>query len=88
VASARQNLPGLIRSAAREPQAIYRRGKLVAKVVDPATVERTQPRTLREMLVELQQICAEENYEFPEIVRDKRPRPLFGKRPKAKKRRR
>lgn len=67
IASARRNLPALIGMAAREPQRVYRRNKLVAAVVDPrvadAVSEANQP-TLGEAVSELQRICAEDDYEL------------------------
>jgi hypothetical protein len=69
IASARQRLPKLIAMAAREPQAVYRRDKLVAAVVSPelkqemdaAAVGGRGP-TLAAALDELRGLCAEEGY--------------------------
>jgi hypothetical protein len=69
IASARQNLPELVSLAAREPQDIYRRDRLVARVVsvDESSPPPARP-SLGEAFAELRQICAEENYtlEVPE----------------------
>jgi hypothetical protein len=69
VAAARQHLPRVIASAAREPQAIYRRAELVAAVVSPAVAARAAPPTpgpsLEHALAELRAICAEEEYDLP-----------------------
>ena len=63
IASARQNLPELVTLAAREPQDIYRRDKLVARVVgaDESSPPAGRP-SLAQAFAELRQICAEENY--------------------------
>lgn len=90
IATARQHLPKLIAAAAREPQRVYRRDKLVATVVSPeaaAQLEEQKRPTVAEVFDELQRICAEEKYDFPEIVRTTRPNP-FAPRPKPRKRKR
>ena len=83
VATARQRLPKVISSAAREPQEIYRRNRLVATVVSPefaeAVVESrravTRP-SLADAWAELRQICAEERYTLPTPRRrDRNPGP-------------
>ena len=81
IATARQNLPALIGMAAREPQEVYRRDKLVARVVGPQ-VTGVAKRPLAEALAELQQICAEEQYELTVAPRRDRPNP-FAKPAKA-----
>ena len=87
IASARQRLPALISSAAREPQAVYRRDKLVAAVVSPElceqlTVTRAAARRPRlgDALADLRQLCAEEAYAFPATRRRDRRNPLAGRR--------
>ncbi len=85
VASARQNLSSVIASAAREPQRIYRRNKLVAGLVAPSALPKEPGPTLAEQFRELQQICAEENYEFPPI--DRNDRPIAAARTPAQKKR-
>lgn len=69
VATARQNLPKLLAMAAREPQAVYRRDKLVATVVNPtlgakvADATRAETATtLADDLAELRRLCADEDY--------------------------
>ena len=84
IATARQNLAELVSLAAREPQEIYRRDKLVAWVisVDESTVALARP-SLADAFAELRRICAEENYalEIPErenrrnTITDPLPRP-------------
>jgi hypothetical protein len=77
VASARQGLPKLLALAAREPQAVYRRDKLVAAVVSPAIKQQIESagiggrgRSLAAALDELRGLCAEEGYvlEAPQRV--------------------
>jgi hypothetical protein len=88
IASARERLPTLIRSAAREPQAVYRRDKLVASVIGPnlfLEMERAQaaqkrPR-LAEALAELRRLCAEESYELPRPPRRNRSNPFAKSHP-------
>jgi hypothetical protein len=77
IASARQHLPKLIASAAREPQRVYRRNKLVAAVVSPEAAETLERRsTVAKLFDDLQRICAEENYELPVAPRTNRPDPF------------
>jgi hypothetical protein len=84
IASARQNFPTLVDLAAREPQDIYRRDELVAQVV-PAGVSLTQPQqTAREMLAEIQRICAEENYTLEIPPRTTRPNPFLERESRRK----
>jgi hypothetical protein len=77
IAGARQHFPTLIRMAAREPQDVYRRTTLVAKVVSPEALQEpgreTARKPLAEALSELQRICAEENYQLPQPARRDRP---------------
>jgi hypothetical protein len=80
IASARQRLPALISSAAREPQAVYRRDQLVATVVGPDAAEelkaaRERPR-VAEALAELRELCREEAYELPVAPRADRRSPV------------
>lgn len=69
IATARQHLPELVSLAAREPQDIYRRDTLVARIVsaDEASPRPVRP-SLADALAELRRICAEEKYtlEIPE----------------------
>ena len=79
IASARQNLPTLVSLAAHEPQDIYRRDKLVARVVSPAQSagDSPPPPTAAALLRELQRICADEDYELPQSPRTTRPNALL-----------
>lgn len=87
IASARQHLPEVVSLAAREPQDIYRRDKLVARVVSPEEPVAPPPRpSLREMLAELQRICAEENYSLPVAPRKNRRNAFTDPLPRPKRR--
>lgn len=83
IATARQHLPELVGLAAREPQAVYRRDKLVAAVVSPELAGEIQnllrPR-LATKLAELQRLCTEENYELAAPPRGDRANPLASRR--------
>ena len=72
IATARQHLPAVIRAAAREPQRLYRRDKLVAVVVSPSPADQVvvarRPK-LAERFAELQRLCGEESYELSLPVR-------------------
>lgn len=73
IATAREQLAALIVSAAREPQRVYRRDKLVATVVGPDAADQLEtanakPR-MAEAIASLHQICADENYELPTVPR-------------------
>ena len=79
IARARQSFSKVIRSAARSPQAIYHRRKLVAGVVDGATLseiletkERKGQKTIGAAFEELRAICQEEEYEL--VVSERRDR--------------
>lgn len=84
VAQAKQNLSKLLRAAAEEPQQIYRRDQLVAAVVDSATFaefeswrqEQKRSKTPSEVFAELRQLCADEDYELPEVARTDRANPF------------
>ena len=88
IASARQNLPELVSLAARGPQDIYRRDKLVARVV---SAEGSSPlpgrRSLADAFAELRQICAEENYALDVPARTDRRNAFTDPRPRPKRRR-
>src|SRR6266545_2912577 len=75
VASARQNLPTLIGLAAHEPQDVYRRDQLVARVVSPDAPSASKP-SVADALAELQTICAEERYTLRTSKRRDRPNPF------------
>jgi hypothetical protein len=71
IAKARQHLPKLIALAAREPQAVYRRDKLVAGVVSPELKQKIEATglayrapSLAAELEELRGLCAEEDYQL------------------------
>jgi hypothetical protein len=83
VATARRQLPALLGAAAREPQRVYKRNKLVATVVSPEVADRVGARpSLADSLGELQRLCAQEEYELPEVVRRDRPVPSQPRRRK------
>jgi hypothetical protein len=79
IATARQHLPEVLDKAAREPQLVYRRDKLVAAVVSPDLADKAvglgRP-SLATKLAELQRLCAEEGYELSAPPRRDRPNPL------------
>jgi len=86
IAQAKQNLSRVIRAAATEPQQIFNRDRLVAAVISGETLahfeawrrERQRSMPLTEAFAELRALCAEEDYEFPEVLRQDRPNPLAG----------
>lgn len=69
IASARRDISTLVSSAAREPQPLYRRNKLVAAVVGPdaagSLVKPGRRSAIADALTELRDICAEEGYALP-----------------------
>jgi hypothetical protein len=75
IASARQNLPTLVTLAAREPQDIYRRDELVARVVSPEHAPPVKP-SAADLLAAIQRACAEDNYTLELPARTSRPNPL------------
>jgi hypothetical protein len=77
IASARQNLPEVVTLAAREPQDIYRRNELVARVVAPGAQAgvREHP-SAAALLAEIQRVCADENYTLAVPARVDRPNPF------------
>jgi PHD/YefM family antitoxin component YafN of YafNO toxin-antitoxin module len=69
VAEAKQKLSDIVRQAAREPQLIYNRDRLVAAIVDAQTFaafqawcEQNERRSLADAFAELRQIADEEHY--------------------------
>ena len=79
IATARQHLPELVGLAAREPQRVYRRDKLVAAVVSPAladAVDNLRRPSLAAKLAELQRLCVEDSYELPAAPRRDRANPV------------
>ena len=84
ISSARQNLPALVAACAREPQAIYRRRRLVAAVLSPEALdelEAARKTTLGSAFARLRQICQEDGHELHPAPRTDRPNPFA---PKAK----
>ena len=69
--------------AAREPQDIYRRDVLVARVVSPDVAPPPKP-SMAAALAELQQLCAEENYTLEAPERRDRPNPFAPSSARAK----
>jgi len=91
IATARQNLTKLIGMAAREPQRVYRRDKLVAAVVSPELadqVETVRRSRLAAKLAEPPQLCADEDYALMVPVRRDRPDPFAARRGTRRARRR
>jgi hypothetical protein len=83
IATARQHLPQLVGLAAREPQLVYRRDKLVAAVVSPelaVEASRLGRASLASKLAELQRLCAEERYALAAPPRRDRRNPLAARR--------
>jgi hypothetical protein len=83
IATARQYLPELMRLAAREPQQVYRRDRLVAAVVSPELadeVQRLRRPGIAAKLAELQRLCAEDSYELTVPARQDRANPLDRRR--------
>jgi hypothetical protein len=76
IANARRDISTLVSSAAREPQPLYRRNKLVATVVSPdvagSLVEPGRRSAVADALTELRDICAEEGYTLPVPTRKNR----------------
>jgi hypothetical protein len=83
IATARQHLPEMVGRAAREPQLVYRRDKLVAVVVSPdladEVVNLRRP-SLAMKLAELQRLCAEEGYALSAPPRRDRANPFTSRR--------
>jgi prevent-host-death family protein len=83
IAEARQRFAELIESTAREPQPIYKRGTMVAAMVDAETFleflkwkEEQAGRTIDTAMEELRALCEEEGYEFAWPKRGDRPNPF------------
>lgn len=74
IADARRRFATVLRSAAREPQAIYNRDRLVASVVAPDQVERTP--SIADSFAELRRTCEEEGYELIVAKRRNRANPF------------
>lgn len=79
VAEAKQKFSEVIRAAARGPQLIYSRDRLVAAIVSRDAFEEfqdwkdSQRGSLAEAFTELRQICTEEGYSFETPPRRDRP---------------
>ena len=79
VAEAKKRFSEMIRRAGEAPQMVYRRNKLVAVVLDPATYRELEERqasagrTLLETTEEIRRLVAEEGYEL--VVPERRDRP-------------
>jgi len=85
IASARQNLPEVVSLAAREPQDIYRRDRLVARLVsaDETSPPPSRP-SLGDAFAELRQICKEEKYTLEVPARTDRRNAFSDPLPRAK----
>jgi hypothetical protein len=79
--------------AAREPQDIYRRDELVARVVAPDAAAAPRRPSPAELIANIRRVCADEDYELPVSPRTTRPNPFApatkppGKPTKARRRR-
>lgn len=87
IASARQNLPTLVGMAAREPQDIYRRDELVARVVSADSPPQLHAPSAAELIARIQRAIAKEAYDLPVAPRVDRPNALVGLGTKRKRRR-
>ena len=79
ISTARQQLPALVASAAKEPQAIYRRNRLVAAVLSPEALEElntARKATVGSAFARLREICREEDFTFVPAPRHDRPNPF------------
>ncbi len=79
ISTARQHLPALVASAAKEPQAIYRRKRLVAAVLSPEALDElkaARKTSVGSAFARLREICREENYELASAPRRNRPNPF------------
>ncbi len=84
ISQAKQNFSQMIRAAAKEPQYIHNRKQPVAAVISSETFalfetwlrEQQSRRPLSVAFAELRDLCAEEDYELPEIVRQDRRNPF------------
>jgi hypothetical protein len=79
ISTARQYLPALVASAAKEPQAIYRRNRLVAAVLSPEALDElnaARKNSVGSAFARLRAICREENYQLGSAPRRDRPNPF------------
>jgi hypothetical protein len=87
IATARQHLPEVVGRAAREPQLVYRRDKLVAVVISPERADEAAALRrpgLAAKLAELQRLCAEEGYELSAPPRRDRANPFASRRARGR----
>ncbi len=89
IATARRRFSDVVRSAAREPQALYNRGQIVAAVVDADELRAFQEwkasqsqRSLGDAFKDLRAICLAEHYELAVAQRADRPNPFDDPRAK------
>ena len=79
VTEAKQKLSAVIRAAQRAPQLVFSRGRLVAAIVSPETLEEFQqlkdrPQgTLADAFARLRRLCDEEDYVLEIPSRQDRP---------------
>lgn len=82
VAEAKQRFSQVIRAAAREPQPILNRDRLVGAVIGPEDLERLrrlrerEERSLGTLFADLREICAEESFELEAPARVDRVNPF------------
>jgi hypothetical protein len=74
IADARRRFATVVRSAAREPQAIYNRDRLVAAVVSPEQAAHTP--SIADSFAELRRACEQEGYELVVATRRDRANPF------------
>jgi prevent-host-death family protein len=89
IAQAKQHLSDVVRQAAKEPQVLTNRDRVVAAVVGAEEFERFQQwrsqrslGSIAEALSQARQICAEEDYSLDVPARGDRENPIL-KRPRA-----
>ena len=79
ISTARQHLPALVASAAKEPQAIYRRNRMVAAVLSPEALDElnaARKLSVGSAFTRLREICREEDYQLVPAPRRDRPNPF------------
>lgn len=73
IGEAKQRFSEVVRRAAREPQVIQNRSRVVAVVVSPEqAAQLRRPATMREALADLQRIARKTGYEFEATQRSTR----------------
>jgi hypothetical protein len=82
IASARQHLPLLVDLAVREPQEIYRRNELVARVINPGApaVAPLKP-SASELIARIHRACVADGYDLPVAPRINRQNAFVNSRP-------